>query len=572
MATTETPWCGGTDNKLYNTSGQFTSTLKDSEDVSGVDADPSSIEWDGENSAWSGRADDKLYLESGKFASTLKTSQAVGGIDTQAYGISWDGTNTPWCGATGSKLYYMSSQFASTMKTSEDVTAVDTSPLGISTDAVDTPWVGNAANKLYLTSGIYTSTLKDSESVTAIDTTPSGISWDGTNTPWCGSGGDKLYLQSGRFNSTLTTSQSVGTVDTFPSGISTDDYAGRVPSSAPPTAPTWAVNTSNIIATDAYANSEVDLTWDAASHATASIGYIVQRRLTVGPGAWGEVGRTTATTFTVSNGTNGTSYDFRVLAYARVTTEPSQTPIDTATATPTYGDAPLWGGGTVSGIAAVDTVTDGELSVSWNAAAQGQALGIGYIVEYRTSAVAPAPAGAWTEAFWTNAVSGTITGLTNGTSYDVRVKTYTRVGSEPTTTGTDTATATPTSSAPTLPTVPTITGATVDGLVVTVTISGDAGGSYRVRLMDGADTEEDEDGRVGSGTVILTALGTGLRYLVAWGVAGIYHTEPTDVFIIIIPDTSVSDVAHYRVIMIEQIPGTPYKQITLERIERPISP
>ena len=90
--------------------------------------------------------------------------------------------------------------------------------------------------------------------------------------------------------------------------------------------------------------------------------------------------------------------------------------------------------------------------------------------------------------------------------------------------------------------------------------------------MDGAETQEDELGRVGSGDVVLTALGVGLRYVIAWGVDGVNQTGPTNVFIVNVPDTSVSDVAHYRVIMIEQIPGTPYKQITLERIERPISP
>ncbi len=37
---------------------------------------------------YTGQADDKLYLQSGEFTSTLKTSQDVSSVDLQPQGIS----------------------------------------------------------------------------------------------------------------------------------------------------------------------------------------------------------------------------------------------------------------------------------------------------------------------------------------------------------------------------------------------------------------------------------------------------------------------------------------------------
>ena len=55
------------------------------------------------NTVWIGSTDDKLYLTSGEFTSTLKDSEAIGTIDATPTGISNDGTNTPWTGATDDK-------------------------------------------------------------------------------------------------------------------------------------------------------------------------------------------------------------------------------------------------------------------------------------------------------------------------------------------------------------------------------------------------------------------------------------------------------------------------------------
>ncbi len=220
-----TPWCGSQAAKLYLQSGQFTSTLKTSQDVGvSIDTLPYGISWDGTNTPWGGSQAAKLYLQSGQFTSTLKTSQAII-VDSAIADISWDNTNTPWISV---KLYLQSGQFTSTLKTSQIISGVDAEPQGISFDSVNTPWIGYGDDKLYLTSGQFTSTIKTSEYIGGIELFPMGISWDGTNTPWIGFIDDKLYLQSGQFTSTLKTSESIVGVDNAPRGIDTDDVGARL--------------------------------------------------------------------------------------------------------------------------------------------------------------------------------------------------------------------------------------------------------------------------------------------------------------------------------------------------------
>ena len=77
MALTDTVWCGSGDAKHYVQSGQFTSTLKTSILVSGTDAGPNDISWDGTNTPWCGAGNDKLYLSSGQFTSTIKDSEGI---------------------------------------------------------------------------------------------------------------------------------------------------------------------------------------------------------------------------------------------------------------------------------------------------------------------------------------------------------------------------------------------------------------------------------------------------------------------------------------------------------------
>ena len=174
MATTATPWSGSEADKLYLQSGQFTSTIKDSEDQSGVDNQVRGISWDGTNTPWIGSQADKLYLESGQFASTLKGSETVGGIDTIPKDVSWDGTNTPWIGDTADKLYLQSGQFTSTTKTSV-APGVATNSLGISWDGTTTPCSqGFSAHKYMLQSAqtLLGQVLRQKSSIYSLVNTP----------------------------------------------------------------------------------------------------------------------------------------------------------------------------------------------------------------------------------------------------------------------------------------------------------------------------------------------------------------------------------------------------------------
>ena len=206
-----TPWTGNGstgNDKLFLQSGQFTSTIVTSENISAFGTTPTSVAWDGTNSPWSTIISNRLLLQSGQYTSTLKTSLAVARTSD---GICWDGADSPWSSPTiPAKLLVQSGQFTSTIKTSLDVSAVDTQPRDISFSSGDTPWIGSEADKLYLQSGQFTSTLKTSESVSLIDNNTQGITWDGVNTPWCGNTAPaKLYLQSGQFTSTLKTSLAI---------------------------------------------------------------------------------------------------------------------------------------------------------------------------------------------------------------------------------------------------------------------------------------------------------------------------------------------------------------------------
>ncbi len=215
-------------DKLFLQSGQFTSTIKDSEDVTAI-ANAESIASTGVDTPW---LDDneKAYLTSGQFTATLKTSLDVNSVDSDANGISWDGVNTPISGNSGNKLYLTSGQFTTTIKDSVAIGAIDFTPRGISYDGTNTPWAGQLnlmtfGDTLYLQSGQFTSTLKTSLDVNAIDNSVQDISFSGTtgDTPWAGTQADKLYLTSGQFSSTLHDSEDVSGVTNGIRGIDVND-------------------------------------------------------------------------------------------------------------------------------------------------------------------------------------------------------------------------------------------------------------------------------------------------------------------------------------------------------------
>lgn len=221
----DTPVVGQQFDKLFLISGQFTSTVKSSVDVTTPDSIPIGLTYDLTNTPWGGTAASKLYLQSGQHTSTTKTSEDISGVDATIEDVSWDNTNTPWTGNSANKKYLQSGQFTSTLKTSAAATAGSgVQPRGVSFDGTNTPECDNGG-VLDITSGQFTTTVKDSVSVSGVDNETEGLSWDGTNTPWCGTEADKMYLQSGHLTSTLKTSEAAPT--SIITGICTNDFRSR---------------------------------------------------------------------------------------------------------------------------------------------------------------------------------------------------------------------------------------------------------------------------------------------------------------------------------------------------------
>ncbi len=226
----DTPWTGGEADKLYKTSGNFTSTLKDSEDVSAF-GNTFGISWDGTNTPWTRTGNSpfsslpKIFLQSGQFTSSLLQSLDVSSIDVDSRDISWDGTNTPMTAVVNDKLILLSGQFSTTILASRDVALLNTAPSSISWDGTNTPWSGTSLSDetLYLQSGQFTATLITSLDVSGFITNPTGISWDGNDTLTVNQAGDVLIRLSGKFTSTIHASQRVNSIDDELKGINTNE-------------------------------------------------------------------------------------------------------------------------------------------------------------------------------------------------------------------------------------------------------------------------------------------------------------------------------------------------------------
>jgi hypothetical protein len=157
-----TPWCGTENVYLYKVSGQFSGTLLDTLDVSGIGS-PSGISWDGDDTFWSDAASSKLWRLSGQFTSTVHDSLPV----TAPQGVAWDGTTTIWPSYQflNSKLVKTSGKFSGTVLDSLPCAGVQVS--GVTFDTVNTIYVKNGSKLLKL-SGQFTSTVLDSIAVTSV--------------------------------------------------------------------------------------------------------------------------------------------------------------------------------------------------------------------------------------------------------------------------------------------------------------------------------------------------------------------------------------------------------------------
>ncbi len=244
------------------------------------------------------------------------------------------------------------------------------------------------------------------------------------------SSGANLYINgSGTAAATLTggTFNNKGFFLEGHSGVTTIDNVviSGISAATAPDAPT-SLNASP-------ASTQVALTWTApASNGAAITDYVVEYKLASEPTTWTTFpdGTSTSTLATVTGLTNGQSYNFRVSATNSVGTGPVSS---TATATPALAvpSAPL--------SLAASTGTSAQVGLTWSVpATNGGAAITDYVVEYK---LASEP------TTWTTFPDGTststlatVTGLTNGQSYNFRVSATNSVGTGPVS---STATATP---------------------------------------------------------------------------------------------------------------------------------
>ena len=158
-------------------------------------------------------------------------------------------------------------------------------------------------------------------------------------------------------------------------------------------------------------NAELDVSWDtpADNGGYATLTYVVEHRKAGSSRSWSDTGVTiSGTTATITGLDNDEEHDVRVAAR----NDAGIGPYDEVSGTPT-GTLPGAPGNLMA------TAGDKRLSLSWDASDNGGYNSLSYVVEYRTGSDEWAVFGESTSN--STDTQAVITGLVNGTSYDLRV-------------------------------------------------------------------------------------------------------------------------------------------------------
>ncbi|WP_420618005.1 fibronectin type III domain-containing protein [Candidatus Poriferisocius sp.] len=177
----------------------------------------------------------------------------------------------------------------------------------------------------------------------------------------------------------------------------------------------------------AAGDKQIAVSWSASATAPAAgFGYRVQWKLTTqtwGDAAAGSVdldhGSDLATSHTITGLVNGSAYDVRVAAFNANGVSDWITAQATPTAPAVSAPDPASGLSLSAG--------DKQIAVSWSASATAPAAGFGYRVQWKLVAQAWGDAAVGSEDLDHGsdlATSHTITGLANGSAYDVRVAAF----------------------------------------------------------------------------------------------------------------------------------------------------
>ena len=307
-----------------------------------------------------------------------------------------------------------------------------------------------------------------------------------------------------------------------------------VPSASAPSAPSAPTLTAG--------DGQLGVSWTAPLDNGASIDDYDVRYRPAG-GSWTELPDTvksTATSATITGLTNGTAYEVQVRAGNSVGDGPwsasaTGTPVPSASA-PSAPSAPAL------------TAGDGQLGVSWTAPLDNGASIDDYDVRYRPAG------GSWTElpdTVKSTATSATITGLTNGTAYEVQVRAGNSVGDGPWS-ASATGTPVPSASAPSAPSAPALTAG--DGqLGVSWTAPLDNGASIddydvRYRPAGGSWTELPDTVKSTATSATITGLTNGTAYEVQVRAGNSVGDGPWSASA---PGTPVASVSEDRAVLVE---------------------
>lgn len=222
-------------NKLFKTSGEFTSTILDSLADSNFDTQPGDADADANGDTFvSGFTGDKIYKLSGTFSTTILDSEATqGSTDPFPVGASVD-ENNYFVGEIWYEVYWGSGQMTSTVLSSIDLTSATNSLSGAGCDADNSWWGTNGTEGngygIYIMSGKVTSTYVDSLSRVGVTET-SGVdgSANGTDSLVHEGSLTRMVKYSGKISSTVLDSVDDSSwVTGSHYGMGTDDFEGRL--------------------------------------------------------------------------------------------------------------------------------------------------------------------------------------------------------------------------------------------------------------------------------------------------------------------------------------------------------
>ncbi|MYB22833.1 MAG: fibronectin type III domain-containing protein, partial [Chloroflexi bacterium] len=265
--------------------------------------------------------------------------------------------------------------------------------------------------------------------ITAINTTSVGVTWTAPR------GGitsyDLRYRRQGETTWITVPSLTerthaltgLGGGTTYEAQVRATNSAGTGPwsatgtgSTAQPTAPTApaAPAAPTLVAGD----GEIAASWSAPSDTGSSAITHYDLRYRTGSGSWTEVSGVSGTSRTITNLTNGSTYEVQVRAANSAGDGPWSA---SASATPAVARVAPSVPRNVAVVAG-----DGEIAASWSAPSDtGSSAITHYDLRYRTGS------GSWTEVSGVSGTSRTITNLTNGSTYEVQVRAANSAGDGP---------------------------------------------------------------------------------------------------------------------------------------------